>query len=1005
MMKKIIILLMSVLAATYVFAAGSADEALFNQIINSQKDKFRLNNTQTQNQDRNLNNYNQQNQMQRPAQQQNMPANTSPYQQQMQPQQFQQPFQQNSEQMRIGMQAPLKEYSIYGHDMFYSSDVDQSSSSAGQFIADQNVNIPDDYVLGSGDSVRLQFWGRTAKTEDLILDRSGEVYSETLGRIPLGGQSYAQAKAVVSKMAAGMEGVSASLVISNTKTVKVLVSGSVAKPGYYIMNVFGNVTQAIVNAGGVKDFADIRKVSLIRNGKTIDTIDYYDMVNKGTYKPKIQKLMPNDVIFVPRTSKRVLVEGAVKTEAYYDIRSEHNVNDVIRLAGGLSSDALSSNIVLTRVNKKDMKYSVRSIDLSKGKDAAVRIEDGDKITVYSVNQDNINSIKVSGNTMYPGEYEFKQGMKISDIIKNSGYLLPDTEMDYSYVLRRDSASSETIIVPFSLNDIFRDKSSKANLTLHPYDEIVVVGKYQVMDNIQIDVSGEVINPGDYPAKKNATVYDMIVEAGGFTSNSDKNSIEIVNYEKGSYSSQYIDVNRAMSVKAPLQGFIVVHGIYESAVFNYIEVSGDILNEGEFIFHKGMSLKELLDKAVSTEKRNEKYSVLIYRKNRTDGGSEMFSLNLKNLSDGKAAYQLEQGDKIVVKLILRDTVRYVNIEGAVVEPGTYQHAENLTVAQLIIMAGGLKDSAYPDTIEIVRKEIKNGGVEQKYLSIDKDKINVTSLIPGDRVVVRDISEYNKMEYVTLTGEVKFPGKYPIKKGEKLSSVIERAGGFTDKAYLNGAVFNRVRVRIEKQKMLDKMITNLEREILVNANVEAMTASTTTSVDSSELMLKTKDQFISSMRKLKADGRVVLKLSHPRLLKGSANDMELENGDELIIPNTPSTVVVSGSVLSPGAFVFNSRMDWEDYIKLTGGLLSQADKKNIFIMKVNGTAQKVGGDAISWSPQNDRWEFSYFKKESSLNPGDTIMVPDNYNRIPWMRNIKDVTQIMMQIAVTAGVLTNI
>ena len=1010
-MNKILILLMSVLTATCAFAAGTADEALFNQIINSQKDKLRLNSNQTTTQDRNLQNYNQQNQTQNQRLQQGQNSGTGVVNPSGQ-QQFQQNVMQNQMQnqffndnQKIGLQNLPKEYSVYGHDMFSSQNTDQTVTTSDQFIADQNVNVPDDYVLGSGDSVSLQFWGRTAKTEDLILDRSGEVYSETLGRISLGGHSYAQARSIVSKMVAGMEGVSASLVISNTKTVKILVSGSVNKPGYYILNVFGNVTQAIINAGGVKDFADIRKVSLVRNGKTIDTIDYYDMINKGTYKPKIQKLMPNDVIFIPRTTKRVLVEGAVKTEAYYDLRGESNINEVIRLAGGLTSDAVTGNIVLTRVNKKDMKYTVRSIDLSKGRDAAVRIEDGDKITVYSVSQDTVNSIKLSGNAMYPGDYEFKQGMRISDIIKNSGYLLPDTEMEYSYILRRDAATSETTIVPFSLTKIFADKTSKYNIALHPYDEIVIVGKYQVMENLQIDVSGEVVTPGDYPAVKNATVYEMIVAAGGFTSSSDKNAIEIVNYDNGKYSSEYIDVSRAMSVKAPLQGFIVVHGIYESAVFNYIEVSGDILNSGEFIFHSGMTLKDLLDKAVSTEKRNEKYSVLIYRKNRDVGGNEVFSMTLKNLSDAKTAYRLEQGDKVIVKLVLKETVRYVNIEGAVVDPGTYQHAENLTVAQLIIMAGGLKDSAYADTVEIVRKEISGGNVEQKYISVTKDKLNITPLITGDRVVVRDISEYNKMEYVTLAGEVKFPGKYPIKKGEKLSSVIERAGGFTDNAYLNGAVFNRVRVKLEKQEMLNKMITNLEREILVNANIEAMTASTTTSVDSSELMLKTKDQFISSMKKLKADGRVVLKLSHPRLLKGSSNDIELENGDELFIPNTPSTIVVSGSVLSPGAFVYNPKMDWEDYIKLTGGLLSQADKKNVFIMKVNGTAQKVSGDAITWSPQNDRWEFSYFSKEKPLNPGDTIMVPDNYNRIPWMRNIKDITQIMMQIAVTAGVLTNI
>jgi protein involved in polysaccharide export with SLBB domain len=989
------------------FGAGVSDEALFNQIISSQQNRLNLQNQSAQQQDRNLG---AENKMNNSGVKRNVPA------QMMQRQQYQQPgipplnAHQQQQFTDNGLLPVPKEIPIYGHDLFgtsetFSSDTQQTGANSSQFVGDQNANVPDDYVLGSGDTVRIQTWGRVSKTEDLSLDRSGEVFSETFGKIVLGGQTYGQAQKIIAKMSDGMEGVSSSLVISNTKTVKVLVSGSVEKPGYYIMNVFGNITQAIVNAGGVKDFADIRRVAVVRGGKTVEKIDYYELLNNGYYRPKIEKLMPNDIIFVPRTTKRVLVEGAVKIEAYYDLKNESNINDVLKLAGGITSKAVGSNIVVTRVNKKDLKMTVKSIDISKGRDAAFRIEDGDKVTVYSVNEESINSIKLSGNVSNPGDYEFRSGIKISDIIKNADSILPDTELDSSFVVRRNSLTSETVIIPFSLKKIFENSKSPQNILLQPYDEIVVVGKYQVMDNVNIDVSGEVVTAGDYKAEKNSTVYDMIVKAGGFTSSSDKKSIEIVDFVNDRYSSEYIDINKAMSTKAPLQGFIVVHGIYESALMDYIEVSGDILNPGEFFFYQGMTLSEILQKAVSKDRGNQKYTVIIYRMNQDRGGSEVIGMDLRSIYDSKTNYIMKQGDRVVVKLVSKEVKRYVNIEGSVFDPGTYLYAENLTVKQLMVMAGGQKDSAFMDSVEIVRKEISQGYVDQKYIKIDKQDIESFKLMPGDRVVIRDISEYNKMEYVTLTGEFKFPGKYPIKKGEKLSSIIERAGGFTDSAYLNGTVFTRLRVRLEKQAMLDKMVTSLERDILVNANMEAMTASTTMGVDSSELMLKTKDQFVNSIKKLKADGRLVLKMSHPRLLKGSANDIELENGDIINIPKVPGTVVVSGSVLSPGAFVYNPKMEWEDYLKMTGGLLSQADKKNIFIMKVDGTAQKVNSGALSWSPENDRWEVSYFSKEQPLNPGDTIVVPDNYNRIPWMRNIKDITQIMMQIAVTAGVLTNL
>lgn len=997
-MKKTLILLLFLLITLVAYADSTSDEALFNSILNSSNLKQKVSG-QTQPTDRNLGGT--QTQQSQYPQTQNQQDSLNNSQNNYNTQQNNQNQMQNTNQN--GSPYPVSvTFPIYGHDIFNVSGTTQSQGQS--YVADQNVNIPDDYTLGSGDSVTIQYWGRTSKTEELLIDRSGNVFSETLGKITLGGQSYGQARSTIAKMVKGMEGVSASLTISNTKTVKVLVSGSVARPGYYIINVFANVTQAIVNAGGVKDYADVRRVSIIRNGRAIDTIDYYSLINKGSYSPKIRKLMPDDVIFVPRTKRRVLVEGAVKNPAYYDLRHEATVRQVLDLAGGAASDAMLSNVVITRVNKSDMKLIIKSIDLVKGRNTRLNVLDGDDIKVYGVSGQKSNVITLSGNVMYPGEYEYRRGMRISDIVKSTGSLLSDTEMSASYIVRRDYKTSETKIVPFSLRTVLNNRNSSANLALQPYDNIVIVGKYQIMGNVSISVTGEVINPGDYLADKNASVYDMVVKAGGLTSSSDKKSIEIVNFNDDKYTSEYVDINTAMSIKAPLQGFIIVHGVYESALMDYVEISGDVLNSGEFTYFQGMTLNDLLLKAMSRDDRNKPYSIIVYRRSASDG-DEAYGMDIKGMSDPKTNYRLKQSDRIIVKQKGMETSRYVNIEGAVFHAGSYAYAEHLTVKQLIDMAGGMKDSAYTENMEIVRKQIDSGDVVQKYFKVDFDSAGTTELMPNDRVVVRDISEYNKMEYVTLTGEVRFPGKYPIKKGEKLSSIIERAGGFTDYAYLPGADFTRVKVKIEKQQMLNKMVTNLERQLLVNANIQAMTASDATTVNSSELLLKSKDEFIKSLKNLKADGRVVIKLMYPRLLKGSVNDVELENGDVIDIPKMPNTIVISGSVLSPGAFVYNDKMSWQDYIKMTGGYLAQADKANVFIMKADGTAQKVTDNAVSWSPQNDRWEFSYFTKDIALQPGDTIVIPDNYNRIPWMRNIKDITQIMMQIAVTAGVLTNL
>jgi hypothetical protein len=145
-----------------------------------------------------------------------------------------------------------------------------------------------------------------------------------------------------------------------------------------------------------------------------------------------------------------------------------------------------------------------------------------------------------------------------------------------------------------------------------------------------------------------------------------------------------------------------------------------------------------------------------------------------------------------------------------------------------------------------------------------------------------------------------------------------------------------------------------------------------------------------------------LTHPRLLKGSEYDIELEDGDSLYVPVKNSVVNVTGAVMSQGSFIYSDKLSFKDYISMTGGYSGNADKKNVYVLKVDGSAMRLSHGLTRWSDTRDRWELSAFSDEiKDIEPGDTIVVPEKLERLAWLRYAKEVSQLLYQIAITAGV----
>lgn len=255
---------------------------------------------------------------------------------------------------------------------------------------------------------------------------------------------------------------------------------------------------------------------------------------------------------------------------------------------------------------------------------------------------------------------------------------------------------------------------------------------------------------------------------------------------------------------------------------------------------------------------------------------------------------------------------------------------------------------------------------------------TLMLPG-RALGQEI-------HATVLGEVARPGTYAVKEGDRLSSLLDRAGGFADNAWLRGAALSRESARVQRGPLLRDLISRIEREVFAKPGEQ-----------------ERKRKFIRQLSELKPGSRIPVRLTHLRLLKGSEDDLPLEDGDALLVPSRTNLVTVTGAVKTPGAVSLSSpKTDPEDYIRRAGGFTEDADRNHVYLLKADATVTSLSREWIHWNPEESRWEIPAFRKQGPrVEPGDTIVVPKRPGSKAWARDIKDLPQLLMQIHALTGV----
>ena len=334
------------------------------------------------------------------------------------------------------------------------------------------------------------------------------------------------------------------------------------------------------------------------------------------------------------------------------------------------------------------------------------------------------------------------------------------------------------------------------------------------------------------------------------------------------------------------------------------------------------------------------------------------------------------------------IQLVEIDGSVKFPGVYPLPVQGHVDDLVAAAGGLDESAYLTRAEITRSQFTSQKVTKDTLYIDlaaalNDDESANLLLQSkDRLNIHQIPAWSENHVIELRGEFVFPGKYTIRRGETLSDLIDKAGGFTRFAYQQGSVFTRVKLRELEQQNLIKLAGDLRIEM---ASKSLSDQNFSQSYDEVQKMLQ-------DLTKLQPVGRLVLNL--PRIIETNDYDVLLESGDVLYVPTIKNSVNVIGQVQVSSSHIYDASLNAEDYLAQSGGSKKRADEGRIYIISANGSIKLM---------QSGNWFSS--DASSDVKPGDTVVVPLDTE---YMDNISlwtSVTTIIYNSAVALAAINGI
>lgn len=526
---------------------------------------------------------------------------------------------------------------------------------------------------------------------------------------------------------------------------------------------------------------------------------------------------------------------------------------------------------------------------------------------------------------------------------------------------------------------------------------------------QVAISGAVKRPAIYELLPGETTLAVVVtDAGGLTAAASLHHVTIESIGNN-HQRETVTLPTEHGPDPPaspglLASFHVKDGdrIRIEPILPYssrvVYLAGHVVRPGRVPYTDGMRLSDVLhsyqDLLPEPADRGE-----IIRLIPPDLHPQTIAFSVPDILIGNANLELQPFDTIRILGRYESDAPTVTIRGEVLRPGDYPMSQGMTAAQLVRMAGGFKRDALLERADLTSYNVKSGNrITEDLTSVPIGAAVAGSvpnadipLKPGDILSIHQITNWDDIgESVTINGEVRFPGSYGFHEGERLSSVLRRAGGLLPTAYPMGAVLVRKQVRDLQQQSRDELI----RQIEANSAAARLSPGVAANAGATlQLIAAQKEEVLSELKNHPPTGRMVIHISAD--IDSWANtprDIELRRDDVLTIPKQPGFVLVTGQVYNATALTFSPGKTADWYLRRAGGTNTSANRKEIFIIRANGSV--VGRHSGAW--------FGDGVLSTKLNPGDVVVVPQKIigSSILW-KSLLTTGQIAASMAITAGV----
>lgn len=661
-------------------------------------------------------------------------------------------------------------------------------------------------------------------------------------------------------------------------------------------------------------------------------------------------------------SMQIFVLGEAHQPGAYTVGSLTTISQALLASGGVSDIASLRNVQLKRAGEIIVEFDLYDL-LIRGDASKDRIlQPGDAVFIPSRGP----MVKVDGQVLRPALYELKAGETLADALRFAGG--PTATAHLSSIRVAGVRNGQRQV--HTLNAV--EQGAQA---LSDGDELYVPRIAEVVDNA-VMVTGAVAREGAIEWRSGMRVSDVLRNpTQDVRPDADLNYALILREDPQTFELRLYQFDLILAMQGDATHNLTLQARDELIVFSRFQRKSEYLRAGfgndddREAFEKEKERLELENSLKPERDRLSRRELIVYHEH------SRYTLFERVLTRLRTQGQVDS------------TSRTVRMSGEVRFPGEYPVVENASVAGYVAAAGGLRDSAYLNRAEITRTVLEGQIANTDYVSFNLYDVLVGSaqvdVLPRDQINIFRIPEWQNTVEVVLEGEVRFPGTYAVRRGETLRDVIQRAGGLTEYAFTAGAVFTREEIREQERARLQALARELRQEM---ASISLTEGGVTNYSDLNQLL--------TDLMGSEPVGRLVVNLGD--ILDGTGSrDIELRDGDRLVVPGQRRTISIIGEVQMPSTYRYDERLNIRDYIERSGGTKRRADERRIFIVRADGSVEPYS-NRRGWFSSANRVE---------LSPGDTIVVPLNTSYKDNLQLWSTSTQILYQMAVAIAAINSI